>query len=54
MTGEWRKLHEEQLNDQYSSPNIVQLIKSRRMRQAGHAVHMVERRSVYKVLVGET
>ena len=51
MTGEWRKLHNEELNDLYPSPNIVRLIKSRRMRWAGHVASMRERRGVYRVLV---
>jgi hypothetical protein len=52
VTGEWKKLHNEELNDLYSPPNIVQVIKSRRMRWAGHIVHMEERRGIYRVLVG--
>ena len=54
VTGEWRKLHNEELNDLYSSSNIVRVIKSRRMRWAGHVVRMEEGRGVHKVLVGET
>ena len=52
-TGEWRRLHNEELNDLYSSPNIVRVIKSRRMRWAGHAARMGEARGVYRVLVGK-
>ena len=44
-------MHNEELNDFYSSPNIVRVIKSRRMRWAGHAAHMGEERGVYRVLV---
>ena len=51
---EWRKLHNKELNDMYSSPNIVRVIKSRRMRWAGHVAHMGEERGVYRVWVGET
>ena len=47
----WRRLHNEELNDLYSSPNIVWVIKLRRMRWAGHVVHMGEEREVYRVLV---
>jgi hypothetical protein len=54
VTGEWRKLHNEELNDLYYSPNIVRVIKSRRMRWAGHVVRMGERRGVYSVLVGKS
>ena len=53
MTGEWRKLHKEELNDLYSSPNIVRVIKSRRIRWAGHVARMGEGRGVYRVLVGK-
>ena len=53
VTGEWRKLHNEELNNQYSSPNIVWVIKSRRMRWTGHVARMVEGRGVYRVLVGK-
>jgi len=52
VTGEWRKLHNEELNNLYSSPNIVRVIKSRRMRWAGHVARMGEGRGVYRVLVG--
>ena len=54
VTGEWRRLHNEELNVLYSSPNNVRVIKSRRMRWAGHVARMGEERGVYKVLVGET
>jgi len=53
VTGEWRKLHNEELNDLYSSPNIVRVIKSRRMRWAGHVARVEERRGVYRALVGK-
>jgi len=53
ITGEWRRLHDEELNDLYSSPNMVRVIKSRRMRWAGHVARMVEERGVYRVLVGK-
>ena len=53
VTGEWRKLHHEELNDLYCSPNIVRVIKSRTMRWAKHATRMGERRGVYRVLVGK-
>ena len=53
VTGEWRKLHNEELNDLYSSPNIFRVIKSRRMRWAGHVARVRERRSVYRFLLGE-
>jgi len=53
VTGEWRKLHNEELRDLYSLPNIVRVVKSRRMRWAGHVAHMGERRGVHRVLVGK-
>ena len=53
VTGEWRRLHNEELNDLYSTSNIVRVIKSRRMRWAVHVARMGEEREVYKVLVGK-
>ena len=54
VTGEWRRLHNEEINVLYCSPNIVRVIKSRRMRWAGHVARMGEERGVYRVLVGKT
>jgi hypothetical protein len=51
VTGEWRKLHKEEVNDLYSLPNIVRVVKSRRMRWAGHVARMREDRGVHRVLV---
>jgi hypothetical protein len=53
VTGEWRKLQNEELNDLYSLPNIVRVVKSRRMRWAGHVARMGEGRGVHRVLVGK-
>jgi hypothetical protein len=53
VTGEWRKLHNGELNDLYSLPNIVRVVKSRRMRWAGHVARMGEKRGVHRVLVGK-
>jgi len=53
VTEEWRKLHNEELNELYCSPNIVQVIKSRRIRWVGHVAHMGEARGIYRVLVGK-
>ena len=53
VTGEWRRLHNEELNDLYSSPNILRVIKLRIMRLAEHVARMGERRGVYRVLVGK-
>jgi hypothetical protein len=51
VTEEWRKLHNEELRDLYSSPSIIRIIKSRRMRLAGHVARMCEKRNAYRVLV---
>jgi hypothetical protein len=51
VTGEWRKLHNEELYNLYSSPDIIRQVKSRRMRWAGHVARMGEEGKVYKVLV---
>jgi len=53
VTGELRRLYNEELNDLYSSPNIVRVTKSRRMRWAGHVARMGEERGVYRVLLGK-
>ena len=53
-TGEWRKLHNGELNDLYSSPNIIRVIKSRRMRWTGHVARTGDRRCSYTVFGGET
>jgi hypothetical protein len=53
VTGEWRKLHNEELNVLYSLPNIVRVVKSRRMRWAGHVARMGEDRGVHRVLLGK-
>jgi hypothetical protein len=51
VTGKWRKLQNEEINSLYSSPNIIRVVKSRRMRWAGHVVYTGERKAVYRVLV---
>jgi hypothetical protein len=53
VTGEWRKMHSEELHNLYSSPDIIRQVKSRRMRWVGHVARMGEDRKVYKVLVGK-
>jgi len=53
VTGEWRRLNNEELNDLYSSSNIVRVIKLRRKRWAGHVARMGEERGVYRALVGK-
>jgi hypothetical protein len=53
VTVEWRKLHNEELRDSYSSPSKIRIIKSRRMRWAGHVARMGEKRNAYRLLVGK-
>jgi hypothetical protein len=53
VTEDWRKLHNEELHNLCSSPNIIRMIKSRRMRWAGHVVRMGETRNAYRILVGK-
>jgi hypothetical protein len=54
VTGEWRKLHNEELHDLYTSPSIIRIIKPRRMRWAGHVTRLGEKRRAYSLLVGKT
>jgi hypothetical protein len=53
VTGDWRKLHNEELHNLYSSPNIIRMVKSRRMKWAGHVARMGETRNAYRILVGK-
>jgi hypothetical protein len=53
VTGGWRKLHNEELHNLYTSPSIIRIIKSGRMRWAGHVARMGEKRNVYRLLVGK-
>jgi hypothetical protein len=53
VTGEWRKVHNEELRDLYSSPSIIRIMKVRRMRWAGHVARMAEKRNAYRLLVGK-
>jgi hypothetical protein len=53
VTGEWRKLHKKELHDLYSSPSKIRIIKSRRIRWAGHVARMGEKRNAYRLLVGK-
>jgi hypothetical protein len=53
VTSEWRKLHKKELHDLYSSPSIIRIIKSWRMRWVGHAAQMGEKRNAYRLLVGK-
>jgi hypothetical protein len=54
VTGEWRQLHNEELHDLYSSPSIIRIIKTRRMRWAGHVARMGEKRNACRLLVGKS
>jgi hypothetical protein len=54
VTGEWRKLYNQELNDLYTSPKTVRVIKSRSMRWAGHVACMGKRRGIYRILVRKT
>jgi hypothetical protein len=53
VTGDWRELHNEELHNLYSSPYIIRMIKSRRMRWAGHVARMGETRNAYRILGGK-
>jgi hypothetical protein len=53
VTGEWRTFHNEELCDLYSSPSIIRIIKSRRMRWAGHVARMGKKRNAYRLLMGK-
>jgi hypothetical protein len=53
VTGDWRELHNKELHNLYFSPNIIRMIKSRRMRWAGHVARMGETRTAYSILVGK-
>jgi hypothetical protein len=53
VTGEWRKLHNKELRDFYSSPSIIRIIKPRRMKWAGHVARMREKRNAYRLLAGK-
>jgi hypothetical protein len=53
MAGDWRKLHKEELHNLYSSPSIIRMIKSRRMRLVEHVTRIGEKRNAYRILVGK-
>jgi hypothetical protein len=53
MCKQWRKLHNEELRDLYSSPSIISIIKSRRMKWAGHVARIGEKKNAYRLLVGK-
>jgi hypothetical protein len=52
-TGDWRKLHNEELHNVYSWPNIIRMIKSRGMRRTGHGTRIGEKKNAYRILVGK-
>jgi hypothetical protein len=54
VTGGWRRLHNEELHNLYSSPSIIRMIKSRRMRLAGHVARMEEKWNGYRILLGKS
>jgi hypothetical protein len=53
VTEDWKKLHNEEFHNLYSSPNIIRMIKSKRMRRAGHVARMGKKRNAYRILVGK-
>jgi hypothetical protein len=53
VTGGWRKLHNEELHDLYSSPSIIRMMKSRRMRMAGHVARMEAKKNACRIMVGK-
>jgi hypothetical protein len=53
VTGGWRKLHNQERHNLYSSPSIIRMIKSRRMKSTGHVARMGEKRNAYRILVGK-
>jgi hypothetical protein len=53
VTGDWRKLHNDELHNLYSSPNIIRMIKSRRIKRAGHVARVGDRRDSYRIMVGK-
>jgi hypothetical protein len=53
VTGDWRKLHNEEIHNLYSSPNVIRMIQSKKMRWAGHVARMGATRNAYRILVGK-